>query len=177
MDTEVKTCTMCKKEKIISAFRSRGGSMRHLLKSRCNQCLYGEHKRWVNNNLDRVKEYREKDAWTILKRCSRRGITPEQLIEKYESQEECCAICHTKIEISESAIDHNHDTGEFRGLLCKTCNRALGMFKDSPKVLFSALEYLRDFGFYGEPLVGDLSTIQEQLSAIEYKAAGGGYTK
>lgn len=173
MDTETKLCTMCKKEKSISSFRSRGGNMKHLLKSRCNTCLYGEHKRWVDENLDKVREYREKDSWTIVKRCLRRGITPEQLIDMYESQEECCAICHIKIEISESAIDHNHKTGEFRGVLCKTCNRALGMFKDSPKIISSALQYLLDLGYYGE--AGTDSARKAQLLAREYKAKGGGY--
>jgi len=51
--------------------------------------------------------------------------------------------------IEESAIDHNHNTGEFRGLLCKKCNRALGMFKDSPSVLMSAYLYLTERGYYG----------------------------
>ncbi len=70
-------------------------------------------------------------------------------MDAYERQEECCAICKTEIEIMDSAIDHNHETGEFRGVLCKQCNRALGMFGDSPKVLRNALEYLEAFGSYG----------------------------
>ena len=150
MDTETKTCTMCGEEKPLTAFRSRGGVMRHLVKSRCNSCLYKEHKRWAEENPERVREYRNKDSWTLVKRCARRGITPEQLIDTYERQEECCAICKNGIELVDSAIDHNHETGEFRGVLCKQCNRALGMFKDSPKVLKNALEYLDSFGSYGD---------------------------
>lgn len=141
---------MCGEEKEFSAFRSRGGNMSHLLKSRCNSCLYKEHRRWTVENPDRVREYRNKDSWTLAKRCARRGITPEQLITAYERQEECCAICKTEIELIDSAIDHNHETGEFRGVLCKQCNRALGMFKDSPFVLKNALEYLEAFGSYGD---------------------------
>lgn len=141
---------MCGEVKPFTAFRSRGGAMKHLLKSRCNSCLYSEHRRWVENNPIRVREYRDKDSWTLAKRCARRGITPEQLIDRYEQQEECCAICKTEIELIDSAIDHNHETGEFRGVLCKQCNRALGMFKDSPAVLKSALEYLEDYGNYGD---------------------------
>ncbi len=145
-----KVCTMCGEEKPFSAFRSRGGDMKHLLKSRCNTCLYKEHRRWTVENPDRVREYRTKDSWTLAKRCARRGITPEQLVTAYERQEECCAICKTEIELIDSAIDHNHQTGEFRGVLCKQCNRALGMFKDSPFVLKNALEYLEAFGSYGD---------------------------
>jgi len=124
--------------------------MKHLLKSRCNACLNKEHRKWVEENQDRVKEYRSKDSWTLVKRCARRGITPEELVSVYENQEECCAICKKEIELIDSAIDHNHATGEFRGVLCKQCNRALGMFKDSPIVLKNALEYLQDFGSYGQ---------------------------
>lgn len=144
-----KVCSRCKKEKELTKFRSRGGKLKHLLQSRCVTCHYEMHKEWVEKNPDRVAEYREKDPWTLVKRCSRRGITPEQLVDRYKRQEECCAICKTKIELIDSAIDHNHNTGEFRGVLCKQCNRALGMFKDSSIILRSAIEYLEAFGSYG----------------------------
>ena len=150
MDIETKICTMCGVAKSTSSFRSRGGSMRHLLKSRCNECLHQEYKRWIQGNPEKVREYRDRDPWTLIKRCSRRNINPEQLISVYEKQEECCAICKKEIEIVDSAIDHNHQTNEFRGILCKQCNRGLGMFLDSPFILRNALEYLQDFGFYGK---------------------------
>jgi len=149
-DIEIKTCTMCRVKKPTSNYRSRGGKMRHLLKSRCNQCLHKANKTWVENNPIRVRGYRDRDPWTLFRRCSRRNITPEQFISVYEKQKRCCAICRKEIEIGNSAIDHNHKTGEFRGVLCKQCNRGLGMFLDSPFVLKNALEYLEDLGFYGE---------------------------
>ena len=144
-----KTCTDCGETKPISAFRCRGGMMSHLYKSHCNTCLYARHKAWTENNKDRVAEYREKDPWTLAKRCARRGITPEQLVDRYERQEGCCAICKCEVALIDSAIDHNHDTGEFRGVLCKQCNRALGMFRDNPKILENAVEYLKAYGNYG----------------------------
>ena len=149
MDTETKQCTCCRESKPLSAYRNRGGAETHLLKSRCNTCLFKQHRQWVDENPERVSDYRGRDPWTLAKRCSRRGITPEQLVDRYERQEGCCAICKTEVALIESAIDHNHETGEFRGVLCKQCNRALGMFKDSPAVLRSALEYLDAFGSYG----------------------------
>ena len=53
------------------------------------------------------------------------------------------------------AIDHNHETGEFRGILCINCNSMLGMAKDSPRILAKAIGYLEANGFYGKdsPLV------------------------
>jgi hypothetical protein len=124
--------------------------MAHLLKSYCNTCLYKKHRSWVEDNPDKVEEYREKDSWTLAKRCARRGITPEQLVETYEKQNKCCAICECKIDLSDSAIDHNHNTGEFRGVLCKQCNRALGMFKDSSQILKAAITYLDNHGSYAD---------------------------
>ena len=70
------------------------------------------------------------------------------LITSYESQGCKCAICRSDVELMQSAIDHNHNTGAFRGILCKTCNRALGMFRDDPKILQSAIEYLQLKGHY-----------------------------
>ncbi len=139
---------MCKTEKPLSAFRSRGGAQRHLVKSRCNSCLYKEHFRWTEEHPDRVREYRNKDKWTIVKRCSRHGITPEVLITIFENQGEKCPICTSPLVLDNSAIDHNHATGEVRGILCKTCNRALGMFKDSPEILTAAANYLTQRGSY-----------------------------
>jgi len=150
VDTGTKVCTMCGLEKPVSVYRSRGGAQRHLLKSCCNTCLYKEHRKWTQENPDRVGEYRKKDGWTLAKRCTRRGITPEILVDAFERQECCCAICKDLIDLVDSAIDHNHLTGEFRGILCKRCNRALGMFKDSKVVLRSALSYLEELGSYGD---------------------------
>lgn len=55
-----------------------------------------------------------------------------------------CAICdRTEEEVGRShALDHNHDTGEPRGILCTTCNSAIGLLWDSPDVLRRALTYL-----------------------------------
>jgi hypothetical protein len=149
-DGNTKLCTKCCTVYPVELFRGRGGSNAHLLRSTCNKCLYEAHRSWTAKNPDRVQEYRNKDSWTLAKRCARRGITPEQLVDRYERQEGCCAICKDGIELMDSAIDHNHETGEFRGVLCKQCNRALGMFEDSPIVLRSALEYLSAFGSYGD---------------------------
>ena len=55
-------------------------------------------------------------------------------------QKGLCAICQTQLE--ESNIDHDHTTGEVRGLLCTPCNLGIGMFKDNPDVLNRAIRYL-----------------------------------
>jgi hypothetical protein len=145
----VKTCTKCKKEKPLTSFRSRGGSQRHLLKSRCNDCLRDQHRDWCKANPERVRVYRGRED-VLHRRCKRRDIEPQQLFDAFDEQKGKCKICPKSITIEDSAIDHNHATGEFRGLLCKNCNRALGLFQDSPTILSNAAAYLLTEGHYGE---------------------------
>ena len=67
------------------------------------------------------------------------------------AQGDCCAICgvassdvpHKSFKHNPLVIDHNHETGEMRGLLCPTCNLLLGHAKDSPELLEKAALYLR----------------------------------
>lgn len=57
-----------------------------------------------------------------------------------------CEICGTTERL---VADHNHDTNEYRGTLCATCNSGIGLMQDSPLLLRNALEYLEDRGHYG----------------------------
>lgn len=59
-------------------------------------------------------------------------------------QDNKCLICsETFTEAKVPHIDHNHETGKIRGLLCRTCNSGLGMFKDDPDKLRQAITYLK----------------------------------
>ena len=67
--------------------------------------------------------------------------------ELLKSQDNRCAICQTtqyrKNQNAHFAVDHDHKTGLVRGLLCDTCNRGLGYFKDNIDLLKSAERYLQ----------------------------------
>ena len=143
-----KKCTKCKKEKSLTEFRSRGGKYKHLLKSQCNKCLKAQHKEWCKKNPERVSQYRATED-ALHKRCQRRNINVETFFKVFEDQSYECKICSAPITLENSAIDHNHDTGEFRGVLCRNCNRALGLFKDNPEILKKAAIYLETEGHYG----------------------------
>jgi hypothetical protein len=52
-------------------------------------------------------------------------------------------VPHTSFKHNPLVIDHDHTTGEVRGLLCPTCNAGLGHFKDSPELLLKAALYLQ----------------------------------
>lgn len=53
-----------------------------------------------------------------------------------------CAICREPEVKRRMSVDHCHKTGKVRGLLCQMCNTSLGGFKDNPKLLKKAINYL-----------------------------------
>lgn len=71
------------------------------------------------------------------------GIGLAEREAMWQTQRGQCLICRKDIPLTETAIDHNHETGEIRGILCGPCNRGLGMFYDNVEFLESAIKYLR----------------------------------
>ena len=76
------------------------------------------------------------------------GVSEEDYSEMLSEQEGVCAVCEVGTE-STLHVDHNHTTGEVRGLLCVNCNTGLGKLQDDPKVLAKAMTYLLERGHYG----------------------------
>lgn len=76
------------------------------------------------------------------------GLSIEGFEAMREAQSNLCLICSCEMEHTAKAgmnnihIDHDHVSGEVRGLLCGTCNNGLGCFKDNPDLLVSAAAYL-----------------------------------
>jgi hypothetical protein len=70
------------------------------------------------------------------------NITIEDFNRMFEEQGGACGICVTKD--VPLVVDHDHATGEPRGLLCNACNHGLGRFRDSVVVLSSAIRYLEN---------------------------------
>lgn len=76
-------------------------------------------------------------------RLKRYGITEGQKAALLRLQEHQCPICERFLaEQTVPSIDHCHVTGAVRGILCRRCNSALGLFEESPATLERALEYL-----------------------------------
>ena len=79
---------------------------------------------------------------------ARFGITEEQFLSMLEEQEGVCGICggpetdKIKGKAKRLAIDHDHETGEVRGLLCSKCNRAIGLLEDNVDRLHAAIRWL-----------------------------------
>ncbi len=74
------------------------------------------------------------------------GMTPEDYDRMVAAQGGRCAICGEEppgdIHQRSLHIDHDHLTGQVRGLLCSACNTGLGKFRDSPRMLLAAIGYL-----------------------------------
>jgi hypothetical protein len=95
---------------------------------------------------------------------SRFGITTEQYEALLSEQNHACAICGTT-EFSYSRgkkphIDHCHETGKVRGLLCGHCNIGIGQFFDNISLLENAITYLRQHGAENRPCQNPHSTLQ-----------------
>ena len=104
---------------------------------------------YYHNNKDAVKAAQDKynkanRALRVAhKRKSKYGLTQEDYDDLVRSQEGVCAICGgVELLPGGLSVDHDHDTLEIRGLLCRQCNAGLGNFKDDPSVLREALRYL-----------------------------------
>lgn len=73
------------------------------------------------------------------------GLNMDQYAAMVAAQDNRCAICGDRPSgvgrFGSLVIDHDHDTGAVRGLLCSSCNRALGWFRDDPEIVRRALAY------------------------------------
>lgn len=75
------------------------------------------------------------------------NISPEEYQQKFKDQNMVCDICKQPCSQKKMlSLDHDHDSNEVRGLLCSSCNMALGGFLDNPQILLSAIEYLAKWG-------------------------------
>jgi hypothetical protein len=134
-----------------STLQTDGSGNGRLMKtcSRCNvektYCSFNKYKRYDDGLQAWCRECHKH-----TKRAERYGLSQSEYLEIYHSQQSMCAGCgiHESDCRIAHAIDHNHNTGEVRGLLCNSCNRGLGLLKDDPDLLEHLASYLRTEGVY-----------------------------
>jgi hypothetical protein len=108
-------------------------------------------KKWQQENADRLNAYRREyrrrperkaaDREGHLKR--KYGITIADYDRMFEQQGGVCAICgEARPEERTLHVDHDHETGVIRGLLCFRCNNALGDFREEYELFQRAADYL-----------------------------------
>ena len=99
-----------------------------------------ERARFLKNDRRRVRWALEPD-YRDAERARRYGLSLADYRTLQKRQGHACAICRTVTRVL--CIDHCHVTGRVRGLLCRSCNSALGLYADNPRLLRAALAYLQ----------------------------------
>lgn len=134
-----KQCSQCKQIKPLTEFH-KDKKVKSGYKAYCSACGRAMAQKWKDNNKERTSEYN-----AHYKRAYTYGLTKEAYFKLLEDQDNNCAICNTpQSELSRKlVVDHNHQTGEVRGLLCSHCNVGIGMLKESEDNLTAAIQYLK----------------------------------
>jgi hypothetical protein len=143
-----KVCVNCDLEKPEAAFPidPQRSDRLHPYCKRCKaERMRAANKRYRQRHPDRAR--RRDRAWHLRKHY---GITVTLYEELLASQDGRCAICGTQDPAMAQgassgrslAVDHDHETGAIRGLLCMPCNLGLGYLRDDPNNLRRAAQYL-----------------------------------
>lgn len=158
---DLNICKECGESKKLSSFGTyvSRGTVYH--RATCKKCrnkkareARDDRTRWLERRQYREKVAADKEGvadyyrdWHLRKKY---GITLDEFNELSKAQGHLCAICNEENKVYDRlVVDHNHATGEIRGLICSGCNSALGYAKDSVDVLQSMIDYLKLRGSYG----------------------------
>lgn len=165
---DMKRCSKCGELKPLDAFYKAKGT-RDGLRGDCRDCFRARAKaryplvreqaierakRWREENIDRFRETQRRNRSTPEGRRKQReyhlrstfGITIERYEALLEAQGGACLICRAAPSANAALhVDHDHETGEIRGLLCVNCNQSLGQLRDDPDLLVRAVSYLTGF--------------------------------
>lgn len=137
----MKVCKTCKKEKPLELFPKgtgyKGGFRPHCLDCRreYENASFHKHKHKRPHDYEADKDRKLKRAY---------GIGYAEYLTMFEAQGGCCAICGTDDTGGRKAfhVDHCHETGKIRGLLCGNCNSGIGNLRDDIGLLRRAIDYL-----------------------------------
>lgn len=126
----MRQCKKCQQTKPLSEFYQRSETTWF---HQCKECKKAYNRRKQTPSQQR--------AWRIKKSY---GVTTDQYNHMMVMQSDRCAICLTdeKPRYGYWHIDHDHQTGKVRGLLCEHCNHGLGKFSDDADNMRAAIKYL-----------------------------------
>lgn len=133
----IKYCGRCRKHLPRKAFnkdKRRKGGLRYA----CRKCNHVAKLAYSASDRGRTRQWAAR-----LKR--RYNITPKDYNAMLEAQGGVCAACGNHPEGLHLNVDHNHATGRVRGLLCSSCNLALGNVYEDIKILEGLVSYIREY--------------------------------
>jgi hypothetical protein len=127
-----KRCSKCGITQPAGNFSKEPANSTTGLNSQCKNCRKVYAREWMSG---------PKGRHIFL---SRYGLTLDAYNALVDAQDGVCAICGKPEQAKRGClcVDHDHNTGQVRGLLCTRCNTGLGMFLDNPSLLLEAVAYL-----------------------------------
>lgn len=137
--TSSKACTNCQQIKLLSEFNKRVANSDGY-NNWCRTCVNEKSREWYENNRERSNA--NSRAWKLR----RWGLTEDELKEIVKSQGNKCLIClneFTQLGKRSFVIDHDHESGIRRGIICTLCNTSIGHLGDNVAGLQRALDYLK----------------------------------
>lgn len=182
----MKRCKKCGELKPFSEYY-RATGMKDGHRSECKACHVARQKLWYQANREKaiadVKQWQHENREHLLQyrkayRKRRKVQDRDQHLKRtfgfslveYElmlvDQGGGCAICGKQPVASALHVDHDHESGEIRGLLCVGCNNALGQFRDDVALLARASNYLeRDLETFAvvDELIGKAAARASEL--------------
>jgi len=126
----MKLCTKCNQIKSLEEF-SQSKNEKQAVQYHCKDC----NKKYREQKKEKVKDYQLKRKF---------GLSLDEYQKMLEEQKGVCKICGQVENNKQLAVDHCHTTGQIRGLLCGSCNRGIGYFRDSQDLLLKAVQYLNE---------------------------------
>lgn len=141
----MKLCRKCGKEKPLTDFFKDRANKTSGYHSICKDCKNERTAQWREKNKEqynaKMRAYNKANYNKL--RLYRYKLSPEQHAKMLDEQKGVCAICNQLPKGKRPlCIDHNHETGKVRGLLCYGCNRALHIL-ESIELLEKAKAYLK----------------------------------
>jgi hypothetical protein len=137
-----KRCAVCRQVFDLERFHPRYGNRSGSHRSKCKRCENArQHERrklnplWAEIQREKSKRARARHlaknpSYHREKRLRHEyGLTGADFEKMVEEQGGCCAICKNPPEYGKLVVDHNHDTGAVRQLLCNDCNTSLGFIE------------------------------------------------
>ena len=139
-------CSGCKVDKQEDEFH-RNSTRKSGRASFCKPCAIEYQKKYrVQNHESLIAKQRQRytpEQRAAMDRKRMYGISNEDYQALLDAQGGVCAICHNPcVSGKRLAVDHNHETGVVRGLLCTRCNPGIGYFQDDLALMHRAMAYL-----------------------------------
>lgn len=137
----MKVCAKCDALKPLHEFYPAGQKRQH---SWCKNCMRESAKMSARKAAKDPVKREKRDSRLRELLLSKYGLTTEHYELLLEMQGGRCGICGTTSTGTKGSfcVDHDHDSGRVRGLLCDRCNRGIGLLGDNPDTLRSAARYL-----------------------------------